>query len=137
MTESFIDTDVIVRLITGDDAVKQAAAQLLFRRVRDGIEVLRTPVTVIADAVHVLSSKRLYAYPRIRIRDDLAALVRLPNFRVESRASVLRALDIFAATNLDFGDAMTVAAMERRGIQDLYAYDRDFDRFPGLRRKEP
>ncbi|HZU75632.1 MAG TPA: PIN domain-containing protein [Dehalococcoidia bacterium] len=137
MTDSFVDTDIIVRLITGDDAVKQTAARALFRRVRDGVETLRAPVTVIADAEYVLSSKRLYACPRTQVRDDLVALVRLPNSRIQNRRLVLRALDIVAATNLDFGDAMTVAAMERRGIRDLYAYGRDFDRFSGIHRKAP
>jgi predicted nucleic acid-binding protein len=40
-------------------------------------------------------------------------------------------------TNLDFGDAMTVAIMERRDANDLYAYDRDFDRISGINRNEP
>lgn len=31
----------------------------------------------------------------------------------------------------------TFAAMERRNASDLYAYDRDFDRIPGINRKEP
>ncbi|MGI8551851.1 MAG: PIN domain-containing protein, partial [Dehalococcoidia bacterium] len=137
VTDSFVDTDILIRLITGDDAVKQVAAQRLFRRVRDGAEVLRAPDTVIADAVYVLSSKRLYAYDRTEIRDALAALLRLPNFKVHNRRILLRALDIYAVTNLDFGDAMTVAMMERRNARDLYAYDRDFDHVPGLTRREP
>jgi len=71
------------------------------------------------------------------IRESLAVLIRLPNFKVHNRRTLLRALDVYAATNLDFGDAMTVAMMERQDAHDLYEYDRDFDRIPGINRKEP
>jgi predicted nucleic acid-binding protein len=137
MTDTFVDTDILIRLITGDDPAKQVAAQRLFHRVRDGTEMLRAPDTVIADAVYVLSSKRLYAFSRAKVRGDLAALLRLPNFKVHNRRILLRALDIYAMKTLDFGDAMTIAMMERRGASDLYAYDRDFDRIHGINRKEP
>lgn len=63
-------------------------------------------------------------------------LVRLPHFRVANRRDVLRALDIFAATTLDFGDAFIVASMETAAAGALYSYDRDFDRIPNLVRHE-
>jgi predicted nucleic acid-binding protein len=67
----------------------------------------------------------------------LTTLVQLPQFRVPDRRDVLRALDLFAATNLDFGDAMIIASMDGAGSQALYSYDRDFDRVPGIVRYEP
>jgi predicted nucleic acid-binding protein len=137
MSEAFLDTDIIVRFVTGDDPVKQAAAAALFQEVQDGAITLRAPDTVIADAVYVLSSPRIYQLPRERIRNELATLLRLPHLRIHNRRLVLRALDIYAATRLDFGDAMIVAAVERRGGGDLYSYDHDFDTQPGIRRREP
>jgi predicted nucleic acid-binding protein len=137
MSEGFIDTDVIVRYVTGDDPLKQAAAAALFRRVQLGTETLRAPDTVIADAVFVLGSPRLYALPRNRVRTELATLLLYPRFKIHNRRLLLRALDIYAATHLDFGDAMIAAAMERRGDQVLYSNDRDFDRLPGIMRREP
>jgi predicted nucleic acid-binding protein len=137
MNGEFVDTDVVIRLITGDDPVKQAAAESLFAQVETGAITLRAPDTVIADAVFVLSSTRLYALPRPLVRDKIAHLVSLPAFLVHNRRLLLRALDIFATTNLDFGDAMIVATMERRGAGIVYSYDRDFDRMPGIVRREP
>jgi predicted nucleic acid-binding protein len=63
--------------------------------------------------------------------------VGLPHFKVANRDVVLLALDIYAASALDFGDAMVLAAMQLAGSVDLYSYDRDFDRFPQVRRAEP
>jgi predicted nucleic acid-binding protein len=128
MSEAFLDTDIIVRFVTGDDPAKQAAAAALFREVQAEAITLRAPDTVVADTVYVLASPRLYQLSRDRIRDELATLLRLPSFRVHNR---------YAATRLDFGDAMLVATAERCGGGDLYSHDRDFDGLPGIQRREP
>ena len=60
MTEAFVDVNVLIRLLTGDDPRKQQASLRLFQDVRDGHLILHTPVTTIADAVFVLTSPRQY-----------------------------------------------------------------------------
>ena len=60
MSVPYVDTDVIIRLVTGDDAAKQAAARVLFRAVEDGQLTVAAPYTVIADAVFVLASPRTW-----------------------------------------------------------------------------
>jgi predicted nucleic acid-binding protein len=124
-------------VVTGDDPQKQAAAAALFRQVETGVLTLRAPDTVIADAVFVLSSPRIYHLARARVRTELATLLGFAALKVHNRRLLLRALDIWATTNLDFGDAMLVATMERRGDTDLYSYDHDFDRIAGIARQEP
>ena len=123
MSCPFIDADVIIRLLSQDDLAKQAEAA--------------APDTVIADAVYVLSSPRLYAKPCSEVAELLTPLVRLPGFRVRNRRIVLRALDLYAAINLDFSDALIVASMERANSDILYSYDTHFDRIPSITRRSP
>jgi predicted nucleic acid-binding protein len=137
VTAPFVDTDVLIRLLTGDDPVKQVAARALFDQVASGAITLAAPETVIADAAYVLSSRTLYRLPRAQVSAMLTTLVRMPHFRVRNRRNVLDALALFATTNLDFGDAFTVAVMRQTGSGDLYAYDTHFDRIPGITRREP
>ena len=137
MTHPFVDTDVIIRLLTGDDPQKQAAAKALFEQVEQGTLTVSAPDTVIADAVFVLSSPRLYHLPRTQVAALLTTLVRLPHFHVQQRKTVLRALELYAATNLDFGDVMILAAMEQGQSQVLYSYDKEFDRMATITRQEP
>jgi len=137
VTDPFIDTDVLIRLLTGDDPVKQEAAAALFRLVATDDVAIAAPESVIADAVHVLSSPRLYAMPRDRVRSALAPLLRLPSFHVRNRSEVLRALDLYATTPLDFGDSPLVVAMEQASADTLYLYDRHFDRIAKISRREP
>jgi len=137
VTQPFIDTDVIIRFLTGDDPGKQAAATVLFEQVEQGLLSVQAPDTVIADAVYMLSSPRLYHIARSAIQEMLAALVRLPQFHVQNRLSVLRALDLYASTRMDFGDIFIIASMEQQGSHLLYSYDTDFDRIEGITRREP
>lgn len=137
MTEPHIDTDVVIRLVTGDDLTKQAQAAQLFQDIEDGKLIARSPVTVIADAIFVLCSRRLYNLPRPQAAAALARLVRIPGFRVDRRRTVLAALALFGSTRLDFGDCMLIASTRQAGSTVLYSYDTDFDRFPPIVRQTP
>lgn len=137
VTSSFVDTDVVVRLLTGDDPVKQHAAEKLFSKVERGKQSLSAPDTMIADVVYVLASTRLYHLPRHDTCDMLVALIRLPNLPIENKSAVLRALDVFSATNLDFGDAVIISSMRQAGIATVFSFDRDFDHIEGIARSEP
>ena len=137
MTQPFIDTDVIIRFLTGDDPVKQAAASALFEQLEQGLLTISAPDTVIADAVYVLSSQRLYHLARNVVQELLSTLVHLSHFQVQNRQAVLRALELFGSTKLDFGDTLIIASMEQQHSHILYSYDADFDRFDGISRQEP
>ena len=137
MVDSYIDTDVIIRLLTGDDQQKRKDATALFEKVAQGDIVLFAPDTVIADAVFVLSSPKLYDLPRAEIRYLLTALLRYPNFKVENKQVVIKALDFYADKNIDFGDAMLVVLTQQSEGRLIYSYDHDFDRIPDIKRKEP
>jgi predicted nucleic acid-binding protein len=133
----FVDTNVIIRLVSADDPDKQVAAARFFQSVRDGQLTIAAPVTVIADAVYVLSSPRLYHLDRGTIADALTTLVRLPHFQVDQQVAVLAALQLYKSAGLTFDDAMIVAAMRERGATELYSYDTGFDRVPGIARRQP
>ncbi len=137
MAHPYVDTDVIIRLLTGDDPVKQERAARLFEQVEQGRLTLLAPDTVISDCVYVLSSPRLYHLPRQEVVELLTSLVRLPGFRVQNRRAVLAALALYGNTHLDFGDALIIAAARQSKSQVVYSFDADFDRLSGIIRKEP
>src|SRR5437762_5747483 len=129
MPYAFIDTDVIIRFLTGDDLIKQERAARLFEQIEQGKLTVAAPYMVIADAVYVLSSPRLYNLPRHEVASLLIPLVRLSGFRVKDRRTVLAALALYGsgAIKLDFGDAMIAASMQQSGSDTLYSFDADFD----------
>lgn len=135
--DPYVDTDVIIRLITGDDPKKQEASAKLFQKVENNELILTTPDTAIADAVYVLSSPRLYHLPRPEIRDVLTSLLRYTNFKVDNKQAVTSALDLYASTNLDFGDCLLATLTSQTEAKKIYSYDHDFDKIEGIIRKEP
>ncbi|MHB8620148.1 MAG: PIN domain-containing protein [Chloroflexota bacterium] len=74
MSDPYIDTDVIIRLLSGDEPDKQQQARELFEAVEQGKLSLTAPVTAIADAVYVFSSPRLYAVFRAQVAALLARI---------------------------------------------------------------
>ncbi|MPZ13605.1 MAG: PIN domain-containing protein [Chloroflexi bacterium] len=137
MSDPFVESNIIIHLLTADDLYKQARAAELFQQVESGMLILEAPDTVIADAVYVLASPRLDRMSRAEVQELLTPLVSLPGYRVRNKRVVLRALSIYGTSQADFSDAMIVAAMEQSGSDSVYSYDRDFERFAGIRRVEP
>lgn len=137
LRRAFIDTDIIIRLLTGDDPKKKQQAIKLFKKVAAETLELHAGETVIADAVYVLSSKKLYSLSRENIRDLLSALLQYSNFKLDNKNTIIDALDIYASTNLDFGDALLVVLTQQSKEKIIYSYDHDFDKFPKIIRQEP
>src|SRR3712207_3832061 len=138
MSTPYIDTDVIIRLLTGDDPEKQAAARPLFEQVEHGTLTVTAPQTVIADAAYVLRSKRLYNKPKDEVAALLLPLVSLPGFKIANRRAVVTALQLYGThPHLDFTDALLIALMHHAGPPVVYSYDTDYDTFAGITRQEP
>ncbi|MYB84164.1 MAG: type II toxin-antitoxin system VapC family toxin [Chloroflexi bacterium] len=135
----FLDTNVILRYLTGDDEAKAADCYRLFQRVQQGEEELFTSETVVSETAYVLSSSRLpYQLTHEEIRERFLPILTLRGIRLPQKQVCLNALDIYAASPFfDFEDALAVAHMEHAGVTEIISYDRDFDRVPGIERVEP
>lgn len=136
--EPFLDANVIIRLVTGDDPIKQQQAAALFQVVERGTLTVTAPDTVIFEVVYVLASKRLYNLSRVQIQQILIPILRPPTFKLTNKRVVVRALELYASTNIPFGDAFIVAAMEENHAQVIYSFDAEhLDKLPGVKRLEP
>ena len=135
----FVDTNVFLRYLTGDDEIKAQACYQLFQRVNQGEEELFTCEAIVSEVVYVLSSTRApYRLSHNEIRDRLVPILTLRGLRLSQKRVYLEALDLYAsAPYLDFEDALAVAHMKQRGIEEIVSYDRDFDRIAEVQRVEP
>jgi predicted nucleic acid-binding protein len=133
---SFVDTNIFIRYLTRDDQQKYRECLHLFQRAEKNLIALTTSAEIICEVVFVLSS-RFYQLPRPAIQTTLSKLLGLPGFRLSERSIYLRALSLYATHTIDYEDCMSVARMEQQNIQAIYSYDRDFDRFESVHRREP
>ncbi len=133
----FLDANVILRYLTKDHPDHSARAYAFLQRVETGeIEVTITEA-VLAEVVHVLSSKTLYNFPRTAIQERLVALLTLKGMRLRAKGTYIRALEVYVTTNLDFVDALLVAQVEQTKDAIVVSFDRDYNKTPSVTREEP
>lgn len=135
---NFLDTNVFVRYLTGNDPAKRDACEALFDRLIAGSEIAMTNDVIVAEIVFVASSQRLYGMSPAEITSRLRPIIAIPSLRIAGKERVLRALDIYAGQPfLGFEDALIVANLEGSESEYVISYDRHFDRVPEIRRREP
>jgi predicted nucleic acid-binding protein len=97
-----VDTNIVVRLLTGDEPQQTEQARQLF-----DTQTVLLPKTVLLEAEWVL--RRLYRLDCAAVIRALDALISLPNVRCEDEAGVRQALT-WSHEGLDFADALHLAA---------------------------
>ena len=111
-----IDTNVVVRYLTGDDPAQAAKA----RKVIDAGNVF-VSTTVFLESEWVLRS--VYGFSGNDVTSALRAFAGLPAIAVESPALLAEALDRME-TGMDFADALHLGAAER--CEAMLTFDREF-----------
>ena len=113
-----VDTNVLVRLLTGDDAKQEAAARSLF-----AAGPIFIAKTVLLETGWVLRS--LYGFHEGAIRDAFVKLLGLRNVQVEDEASVAAALTL-TANGIELADAMHLSS--RPPGATFVSFDKSFVR---------
>ncbi len=111
-----VDTNVLVRLLTGDEPDQAAAAQSLFASAPIWIGK-----TVLLETAWVLRS--LYGYDESEIRAAITKLLGLKNVQVEDESSIAAALAL-TARGIEFADAMHLSS--RPPDARFASFDRSF-----------
>ena len=134
MARLLLDTNVIVRFLTGDHRAHSPRSRSLFARAAAGDVTLVVTDLALAETVWVLQS--FYKLDRGAIAAALKDLIESTGIEVENKAVLLSALRNFAQTDVNFVDAYhaTIAAAESIAIA---SFDRDFDQFVDVTRVEP
>ncbi len=93
----FLDTNVILSYLTGDDEAKAQACYRLFKRVEAGEEELFTCEAIVTEVGYVLSSRRApYRLSAEEIRARLVPIITLRVFKLPQKRVYLEALDLYA-----------------------------------------
>jgi predicted nucleic-acid-binding protein len=113
-----VDTNVVVRLLTADDAVQTAAARALFAAGRVWIAK-----TVWLETAWVLG--RYYGFEEPKIREAFTELLAFPNVHGEDKPAVAAALEL-TKHGVDFADAIHLTS--RPPGTAFVSFDRRFVR---------
>ncbi len=128
---AFLDTNVLIRHLTGDPPGQARRATAFLERADE----LLLPDLIVAEVVYVLES--FYEVKRRRVAELARAIVGFPAVVVVDEPLLLRALEVYEVERLDFAEAYLVASAEASGVGAIASFDRTIDRLSTVRRIEP
>jgi predicted nucleic acid-binding protein len=128
---AFVDTNVLVRHLTGDPPELAVRAT----RFLAAADELLLPDLVLAEVAYVLES--FYEAPRPLVATSLRAILAFPAIGVVDPDLLQRAVEVYDVERLDFANAYLVASAERTGVGAIASFDRSIDRMSTVRRIEP
>jgi len=131
----FLDTNVLVRHITGDHPEQSPRARAVIRAIEAGERTVWTSHLVIAEVVFVLGGP-VYGLDRDEIARALRLLIGLPGIKVARKPVLRAALGLYATHRADFIDCYHAAWLRNRGEQRVLTFDEDFETL-GLERVQP
>jgi predicted nucleic acid-binding protein len=128
---AFIDTNILIRHLTGDPPEMAARATAYLRA---ETELLLTDL-VAAETVYVLES--FYETPRDQVAQAVRSLIAFDSIVCVDPALLLRAVEVYETERIDFAEAYLVACAESTAITKIASFDRSLDRVGTIERVEP
>jgi predicted nucleic-acid-binding protein len=128
---AFVDTNVLVRHLTGDPADMAVRATGYLQAEPE----LLLADLIVAETVYVLES--FYETPRDQIAAAMRSLIAMSSVVTVDPALLLRALEVYEVHRVDFAEAYLVACAESTGVNAVASFDRSIDRVGTVQRTEP
>ena len=128
---AFVDTNILVRHLTGDPPEMAARATAFLA---DTSELYLADL-IVAETIYVLES--FYEAPRGQVAAAMRSLLSMRSVVTVDPAMLLRAIEVYEIDRLDFADAYLVACAESTGVGRVASFDRSIDMMPTIERVEP
>lgn len=128
---AFVDTNILVRHLTGDPPEQAARAT---RCLADADELLLADL-VLAEMMYVLES--YYEVERRHVAELARSVVGFPAVVTVDEMLLLRTIELYDVERLDFADAYLVASAEASGVGRVASFDRRIDRVRSIERVAP
>jgi predicted nucleic acid-binding protein len=135
MAPPFLDTNILLRHLLQDHPQQSPHATAYLERIEQGEIQVRTADTVIFEIVFTL--QRRYGQSKVTIQQAVLPLLELPGILLPGKRRFRRVFDLYVKLNISFADAYHAVLMQQEGLEEIIAFDREFDRIPHLRRTEP
>lgn len=123
-----LDTNVLVRLLVGDDRVQLQLALKLIESTSAKGDLLFIPLTVTVELEWVLRSQ--YGYAKTEIIAAYIGLLEARELQFQDEASIEQALFFFEESNVDFADCLHAALATVHGFGPLLTFDRRASKLP-------
>lgn len=129
-----VDTNVLLRFLTGEPAPQAEAAKEVFTRASAGEIVLEISPLIVAEAFYTLHS--FYRVERQETATQLLLLLEQRGVQLRDADQVKGALKRLQTVNVGFADAFLAAGAAADNVPML-SFDRGLGKFKDVARHEP
>jgi len=134
--KSFVDTNILIRLIVKDDDLKRKACEKLLERAKQKEVILYILPIAILEVVWVL--EKYYKLEKKVIREVVEAILNTPEFKCEMEEVFKKAIETYEEKNIKFADAVMGYWGLEKGLSTVFTYDeKDYKRIEGLEVRKP
>jgi predicted nucleic acid-binding protein len=133
--EQFLDTNIFLRHLLGDDPTQSPRATAYFRAIDQGLRRARISDIVVFEVVFTL--ERGYRRSKSEIQSAVLPLLESPGVLLPGKRKFREIFRLYIEKNISFVDAYHAVLMESLRLTRIVSFDRDFDRIPAVERVEP
>jgi len=124
-----LDTNVLVRLLVGDDLRQAARVEALARDCTQTGESLFVPLSVVLELEWVLRSR--YRFPKEAVLAALVSLLETREIAFQEEATVERALFFYRSRTADFAECLHLGCALTHDQLPLLTFDQQAARLEG------
>lgn len=130
----FLDTNIILRFILRDHPKYSPKAEAIIKKIdQTKIEVYISWPTIL-EVIFVLQNS--IKLPKKEIVEKLLPIFQLENVNLEQKGLLNTIFEYYVDKNISLTDAYNAALMQKKKINQIYSFDKDFDKFPKIKRLE-
>ena len=123
-----LDTNILVRYITQDDAEQAAQATRLIEGRCTSTNPGRVAQVVLCELVWVL--RRAYGYSKTQVLEVLEQVLMTAELVIQDEAVVFLALDAYREGPADFSDYLLALGNRAAGCETTYSFDKPLTAHP-------
>ncbi len=131
---SLLDTNVIVRFLTGNSDDKFKGVYVFFQDIEQGKINIELKLIVLFQTIFVLKS--FYKVPKSQIVKAMKGILKFKGLKIIEKKTVVSMMEIWDSNSIEIVDAYLIACLKKNSQNTLYSYDKDFDKFK-IKRNEP
>ena len=135
MALPFLDTNILLRHLLGDEPTQSPKATAYVQAIEQGRCRAHISDIVIFEVVFTL--ERGYRRSKAEIEGALLSLIELPGVLLPTKRKFREVFRLYVERNISFADAYHVVMIQKLGLTQIVSFDRDFNRFATLTRVEP